>query len=256
MPLLDHFHPPLTDTRQWHSFHQAWCVQIAFALNQSLPDSFHADPFVQYGIEVDVGTFELKVQSHGPKALREVATAPYLAVASDQEKHYPELQTWQPPPPTQLIPFDLLTESVEVLVYNSMMIPSLVGAVELVSEANKDRPAERQAFVSKCEAYLRQGVGLVIVDIVTSRRANLHEELLARLGAPQGTSQTGQLYTAAYHPFQPAQTQEIKLAVWQETLAMGWDLPAMPLWLRPEFCARLDLQQTYAESCRGLRLPV
>jgi Protein of unknown function (DUF4058) len=256
MPLLDHFHPPLTDTRQWHSFHHAWCVQMAFHLNQSLPDSFRAEPLVQFGLEVDVGAFDVRVESHTPKTLREVATAPYFAVSSDQENHYPAFQIWQPPPPNQLIAFDLLTDSAEVLVYNRTVFPSLVGAVELVSESNKDRPAERQAFVSKCEAYLRQGVGLVIVDIVTSRRANLHQELLTRLGAPAATKQTGQLYTAAYRPFQQEQGREIKLAVWQETLAVGWDLPAMPLWLRAEFCARLDLNQTYVESCRGLRIPL
>ena len=32
--------------------------------------------------------------------------------------------------------------------------PQLAGAVELVSPANKDRPASREAFVSKCAAYL------------------------------------------------------------------------------------------------------
>ena len=26
MPLLDHFHPPLSDERHWESFHAAWAV--------------------------------------------------------------------------------------------------------------------------------------------------------------------------------------------------------------------------------------
>ena len=30
MPLLDHFHPPLSQRRQWHSFHHAWAAVIAF----------------------------------------------------------------------------------------------------------------------------------------------------------------------------------------------------------------------------------
>ena len=46
----------------------------------------------------------------------------------------------------------------------------LVAAIELVSPANKDRAAHRRAFAT-CASHLCQGVGLVIVDIVTSWQA-------------------------------------------------------------------------------------
>jgi len=61
------------------------------------------------------------------------------------------------------------------------------------------------------------------------------------------------LYTTAYRPFQ--QDEEITLAVWHESLALGEPLPIMPLWLRREFCAPLDLEATYVETCQSLRIP-
>lgn len=254
MPLLDHFHSPLKDEVGWHSFHHAWCTYIATALNRILPEHYRATPHVQYGLEVDVAALEVRTPTKSPKSLREVATVPYTTLSTEPANGHAERSIWRPPPPTQLLPFSLLTESVEVLIYNSMTIPSLVGAVELVSESNKDRPAERKAFVTKCQSYLNQGAGVVIIDVVTSLRANLHQELLKHLGETPSTQKQPPLYTTAYRPFQ--QDEAIKLAIWQEALALGKPLPTMPLWLRHEFCAPLNLDATYIETCQSLRIPL
>src|SRR5258708_29032267 len=58
MPLRDHFRPPLSLRRHYHSFHNGWASCIAAALNLQLPDGFVAEPNVQFGIEIDIGTFE------------------------------------------------------------------------------------------------------------------------------------------------------------------------------------------------------
>src|ERR1700729_3893566 len=34
MPLLDHFHPPLSATRHWESFHASWATGIMATLNR------------------------------------------------------------------------------------------------------------------------------------------------------------------------------------------------------------------------------
>jgi len=88
---------------------------------------------------------------------------------------------WLPPAPHQTIALQPASESVEISIFSTESGPTLAGAIKLVSPANKDRPDHRQAFTTKCEAYLRQGLGLVVVDVVTGRKANLHDELLARL---------------------------------------------------------------------------
>jgi hypothetical protein len=126
------------------------------------------------------------------------------------------------------IPLGILTDAVEVLVFDSTAGPTLAGAIELVSPANKDH---REAFVSKCETYLQQGIGLAIVDVVTERRGNLHGELLARLRPTEASEHVADgLYASAYRPVD--RHREPSLDIWHETLAVGLVLPTLPLWLR------------------------
>jgi hypothetical protein len=40
MPLMDHFHPPLSQRRQWHAFHHAWATFLAAELNRQLPKGY------------------------------------------------------------------------------------------------------------------------------------------------------------------------------------------------------------------------
>src|SRR5579883_788083 len=58
MPLLDHFHPPLSERRHWHSFHNSWATYLSSQLNSLLPAGYFAEANVQFGIEIDVATFE------------------------------------------------------------------------------------------------------------------------------------------------------------------------------------------------------
>src|SRR4051794_35993917 len=146
MPLLDHFRPPLEGRRNWHAFHHAWATFIAVDLNARLPAGYFAEPNAQFGIEIDVAAFD---------DLRAPGERPVV--------------DWMPPAPTATIPLTIVTDSVEVAIFATEEGPILAGAIELVSPANKDRPAHRDAFTSKCAAYLQAGVGLVVVDVVTSR---------------------------------------------------------------------------------------
>src|SRR5205823_12997507 len=84
---------------------------------------------------------------------------------------------------------------------------TLVGAIELVSPGNKDRESKRRQFAAKCATYLSRGVGLVIVDVVTGRQSNLHNELVQLLGLDAAfrmpTNQS--LYCVAYRPLSDGQ---------------------------------------------------
>ena len=66
----------------------------------------------------------------------------------------------------------------EVRVYSGPAGWNLVGAIELISPANKDSPAERRAFVAKCASYLHAGVSLVLLDVVTSAPLQPPQRLL------------------------------------------------------------------------------
>jgi hypothetical protein len=140
MPLLDHFAPPLSDRRHWHSFHNGWAYCISTQLNSMLPLGYFAEANVQYGIEIDVAAFE-------------DAGATPLAIS------------YTPPAPHATHPTTFTEAVVEVGIFSRSGGPQLAGAVELVSPTNKDRPETRQALVNKCATYIQAGVGVVLVEV-------------------------------------------------------------------------------------------
>ena len=233
--LLDHFHPPLSLRRHWHAFHNAWATYLASDLNARLPEGYFAEPNVQFGIEIDVAAFD-----EGAAAVSGANVA---------------AEPWSPAAPVLTVPFAAVTDRVEVLVYDSREGPVLAAAVELVSPANKDRPSHREAFVAKCQTYLQAGAGLVIVDVVTDRSAQLHDELLARVATePRTPGQPAlSLYASAYRPVE--RDGKSTLDVWLELLGVGQPLPMLPLWLRGGLCVPADLSGSYGRTCREQRLP-
>src|SRR5262249_16818886 len=143
-----------------------------------------AEGNVQIGITagVDVATFEKQEHSRNPNG--PVATA-----------------VWAPPKPHIAVAVDLASlETFELCIYDEERARTLVAAAEIVSPRNKDRPEARRAFLDKCAAYLREGVSVVIVDIVTSRQHNFHAELmeLLKAGDAAASAINTDLYAVAY----------------------------------------------------------
>ena len=150
------------------------------------------------------------------------------------------------------IEFPPTTDIIELRIFREFGGAVLAGAIEFVSPANKDRPENREAFVSKCETYLREGIGLVVVDIVTKRRANLHCELLDRCGQSAADVEAS-IYSSAYHVAE--RDGHPTLDVWCEHMEIGKPLPIMPLFLHDGPCVQIDLPQTYVRTCNELRIP-
>jgi Protein of unknown function (DUF4058) len=239
MPLLDHFHPPLSTQRHWESFHTTWAAAIADSLNQDwLPQGYFAEEQLHPAarIEIDVATFE----SGDSPNLGGVAVA--------------GPRTYSPTAPTWTVP-NVTIEGHELLVFSSEGGPTLVGAVELISPANKDRPESRRAFATKCASYLHQGIGLAIVDVVTSRSANLHNELIGLIdhGGEFRLPDAAQLYAVAYRPLKRGDSDQID--IWPHTLTLGKTIPELPLWIGPELVVPINLEATYTNACRRRRLP-
>lgn len=225
MPLLDHFRPPLSERHFSQSFHNSWATYLSSQLNARLPAGYFAAANVQFGVEIDVAAFD---RSGSP------------APSGD----------WVPPPPALSVPLPLQLAVVEITITHRSGGPVLAGAIELVSPANKDRPAHRDALVSKCAAYLQAGVGLVLVDIVTERTADLHRDLLARLGTDPGAGPS--LYVSAYRPVERGGAAS--LDVWRERVELGRELPTVPLWLRGGLCLPVELEAAYERTCSEQRV--
>jgi hypothetical protein len=240
MPLLDHFHGPLSGARHWESFHGAWAFEMMATLNRSvLPAGYFAEAQVTLGsrLEVDVASFA--EAAGGPEQQRNGG-----GVA---------VQAWAPPKTALVMPTSF-PDDIEVQVFRSDAGASLVAAVELVSPRNKDRPDARRGFAAKCAAYLQRRVGLVVIDVVTERLANLHDELVALLGQPEQFLLPAEalLYAVAYRPSRQDTGDQIE--IWPYPLAVGEVLPTVPLALRGGPTLPLDLEATYTETRGRSRL--
>jgi hypothetical protein len=120
MPLLDHFHPPLSERRHWHSFHNSWATYLSSQLNTLLPSGYFAEANVHFNVDLDVAAFEEPGGAGTPPG-------------------------WVPPPVASH-PFEMAGLVVEVGIFSRSGGPQLAGMIELVSPANKDRPLHRDAF--------------------------------------------------------------------------------------------------------------
>ncbi|MBL8798708.1 MAG: DUF4058 family protein [Planctomycetia bacterium] len=241
MPLLDHFHPPVKDRLPWTSLLASWATRVADRLNETwLSREFLAAEFVTVGNQtrIDIATFEESQHETRTQNGAPVATAP---------------QVWSPPATTARLPA-VFPEQFEVRVFDTVGGTKLVAAIELISPSNKDRGSERRAFATKCASYWHQGVSVVIIDIVTSRRANLHNEIMGMLEAaePYSLPATADLDAVAYRPVLRNEKAEIDL--WTETFALGQALPTMPLRLTGDTFVPVEFEATYQEACRRRRL--
>ncbi len=231
MPLLDHFRPPVSQLVKWESLHSAWATHIADAVNDRLSPPWRAEPGATFGIEVDVAGIERQLP--------------------DLPAGFPPPTRYEPAPPAATLELPVLTDEVTIRIFAGPGGWDLVGAVELVSPANKDRPGSRDAFTAKCEAYLSRGIGVCVVDVVSSPRGSLHDELIDRLGR-QGEVRSGALYASAFRPV--ARHGSSLLDIWTETLRAGSSLPSLPLFLRDGPCVEVPLEASYARACQGLKL--
>lgn len=240
MPLLDHFHPPVSERRSWEGFHGLWAAALVEKLNRDvLADEYYADMQVHIGSQVEVDIASLNEASGSGERSGAATTA--LAPA------------WAPPATSLRMP-TVFPDDIEVQVFATSTGAALVGAIEIVSPGNKDRSETRRAFAAKCISYLTRGIGLLIVDIVTNRSANLHNEVVALLGhgEPFLLPPAAAIYAMAYRPSRQSSGDQIEL--WPKPLALGQPLPLLPLSLRNAGVVPVDLEETYCEARQRSRL--
>ena len=248
MPLRDHFRPPTDKAAPWEAVHGGWPMVIVQTLARRLPRRYVAHPRVHLGAfaEIDVSAYE--------------KNEPDLLHADNGNGGGVATAVWAPPSPTLSVMTDLpAQDEYEVRVYDTERAQRLVAAIELVSPANKDRPEHRRAFVAKCAALLQNQVSVTIVDLVTIRAFNLYAELLELIGQtdPALGAPPPAVYAVACRgtkqgtkPSDPWQ-----LETWLHPLQVGKPLPSLPLWLADNYSIPLDLEESYEETCKVLRIP-
>jgi hypothetical protein len=242
VPLRDHFRPPIANRHSWEGFHGMWPAMMVQRLNEVLPVDFAAEPRVHLGadFEVDVCTYEDDEAKRAPSVPGEAAG---------------RVATQAPPQPTFVVDTDLAEQyEYEVRIYDASRGRLLVAAIEIVSPANKDRRENRGAFVTKCAALVQQDVCVSIVDLVTTRHFNLYAELLALLDVsdPAFAPTPPPVYAATCRGRKMGHRTRVE--AWAHPLAVGQALPTLPVWLSAKLSVSLDLEATYEQTCRLLRI--
>ena len=127
MPILDHLNPEISDIAPFESFHSAWTTYIVEDLNEILPEGFLAIPQTSIGArEVDVRADKIRGMGTNPE--RGISTS----AASHNTGEFPSV-------------FEVFVDYIE----RGRHIT--VGAIEILSRANKDRPSERDSFVANAK---------------------------------------------------------------------------------------------------------
>lgn len=211
---------------------------IVQGLNRKLPQRYVAEPRVHLGssIELDVATYE-----------EDELESPSVGTAT---------AIWSPPRPTLAVATDLPEmDEYEVRVFDTKSGRRLVAAVEIVSPSNKDRPEHRRAFVAKCAALIQNRVCVAIVDLVTTRTSDLYGDLLELLGQTDSilADEPSPLYAVFCRWARVGDAWQLQ--TWRYPLRLGQPLPTLPLWLAENLAVPLELELSYEETCRILRIP-
>jgi len=215
---------------------------IVQQLRHKLPRGYVAAPRVHLGAqaEIDVASFE-KDDARSINRMSEANGGVATAV-------------WAPPAASLAIETEVPDfDEYEVRIYDAQRGRTLVATIEIVSPANKDRPEHRNAFVGKCAALLQKGVAVSIVDLMTVRHYNLYAEVLAFLGHtdPTLSDPPPHIYAASCRFVKKKKTM---FEAWSRILTLGQPLPTLPLWLSANLVVPLDLEQSYEQACRDLRI--
>src|SRR5205823_2431021 len=113
MPLLDHFHPPVSERRSWEGFHGLWAAALVEKLNRDvLGEDYFADMQVHIGsqVQVDIATLAESGGTGTPSAAAATALAPVWA-----------------PPATDLVVPTVFPDDIEVQVFATITGATLVG---------------------------------------------------------------------------------------------------------------------------------
>ena len=245
MPLRDHFRSPLDDVRSWAGVHGGWPMMIVRDLIKVLPEPYFAEPGVHLGslYEVDIGTYREEVApSNGDEARKVGQTGSAVA-------------TYAPPKPTLTLEPRLPSQDVyEVRIYDNRRNRRLVAAIEIVSPSNKDRPETRGTFVSKAAALLKNDICVSIIDIVSINNCNLYAELMRFLEGvdPALGEEASPMYAVTIRTRYEAQRR--LMDNWYHPLSIGEPLPTLPVWLKENWAISLDLESSYEETCKTLRI--
>ena len=164
-------------------------------------------------------------------------------------------QTWTPPAPAVSVAIELpADDAVEVQVFADDGDPRLTAVIELLSPRNKDRPANPSGFRRQVRQLFAAGEHFVVVDTVTTHRADLNASILSLLKVDTNTVKLPAGLSAVSYRAVGQDAESQQLLLWPASLTLGQPLPTLPLWIAADFSVPLDLEASYQATCTDLRI--
>jgi hypothetical protein len=225
------------DAGTFHDFHQDWSIELRRALNRGvLPAGYYAfaDQRVS-GPEPDVVTIQTRPVT--PQGGLAVADAPPKVRQVGQVE-------------TERAIYARKANRIAV----RHRLGRVVAIIEIVSPGNKDSQHAIRSFTHKVAEFVRAGIHVAVIDLFppTPRDPDgIHQAVWDELvGEPFEPRPEGKPLTAAAYDAGYPQTAYV------EPLAVGDELPPLPLFLEPGVYVPMPLEQSYRTSWDNTPEPI
>lgn len=229
MPLHD-----WSDDRGWDSVHLLWLNQLLEWVQPRLPAGFRAYLGAIPALTIDtpamaIGRPDVGVRKWPVEAEHRAEAEGPSAAAPDEEA---------------IATFVLDEQRAVHIDFHGQ----LIAAIELISPRNKDRPVARARYLGRYVGYLRQGVHLLLIDVLPRPAGFSFADALAlNLGYTQPP--TPAPCAVSYRVGEPFPEGTL-LASWRRPLKVGQPLAVIPLALSITQLVPIDLEQTYQQAAR------
>ncbi len=249
MPVHDWTH--VVELGEFHDFHLGFVATLRNTLNIILcsTDYYASAEGRIMGYEPDASAFERKK----PRGASRPQTSRGVAVQTAI------LQICETSPRTRFIDeadhFNALRES-HVAIRNKRG-DRLVAIVEILSPRNKDRADAILAFCNKLEKALEAGCNVLVADFLRPGRHDpygMHYAFWKRFSeTPHSVTAQEPIGIASYlAPINNAQSEPV---AYFESVAIGKDVPDMPLFLASGEYIHVPIQKIYDEAVATLPPP-
>jgi hypothetical protein len=220
----------------FHDFHHAWIEEIKRALNRGiLPDNYYAlaeqqaagfgpDVLTLQGKRPDDDGWEPSSSTNGSNAV--LLASPKVRFHAESEKEF-------------------LRRRKSTIVVRHVSDDRIIAVLEVLSPGNKAAKSAFKAFVDKACEFLEHKIHLLLIDLLppTKRDPNgVHSALWEEITDESFTPPPDKPLTLV--AYESAQT----IKAYIDPVAVGDDLPNMPLFLEPNGCVLVPLEATYREA--------
>jgi hypothetical protein len=217
----------------FHAFHHSWIEEISRALNGGLlpPDYYALAEQQAAGFGPDVLTLQVDAPDSGMFRAPDASTTSTLARPHARFMAQTEGEFYR--------------RKKSSIVVRHVSDDRIVAMVEIVSPGNKQASQAFHAFIKKACELLEQKIHLLIIDLFPPTRRDpngIHAAIWNELADQDFLLPPDKPLTLA------AYEAGAVITTFVESIAVGDELPPMPLILEPDGAVYLPLEETYQRA--------